>query len=631
MGEQQEHGHQHEQQGMHPSFLRVIQQKQRVKEKLSKIKHKIGVYSAKGGVGKTTIAVNLAYALKQKGFKVGLLDADIDCPNVTMFLGMEDVKMEPVLPLKPIDKDGVKVASTAMLVDEMKRPIIWRGPIIVKMLGDFFENTDWGELDYLIIDLSPGCLPAGTFVLMANNYPKPIEKIKPGEFVLSYDNGRLVPSKVISIISQGEQEVFKLKTPNRTIIASGNHPFLKYHRNYYWQQLRNLSPENRLIVLGCIDRGKPLKLPHFEESVHNTNTHITLPEYTSPEFMQIIGHFIGDGYIRINKTRNLIIGIRVCEPSGSKFRSTYESLYRSVFTNCNIFPDGDNTFAIDSLPLVKLFEHLDLYHKAKEKQVPEWVFSLPLDQRQAFIKGYAEADGHIRHRESTKTMHDKSGQLQLVKIVHDVVSLESTNELLIRQMHELCQISGMRSGNVRMRNKSGNVFSDGHAIGPSSNYTFEYSQKIDTAPFKIARVKAVEPAGYRETFDLQLDGSHNFIANNMIVHNTSDAPLTIMQVLELDGFVIVTTPQRIAGINSIRSGMMAKRLGVPLIGVVENMSEGKPSKSTEEVVNVLQTELLGTVRKDSSIADMTDSGKVHVMNDPTTRSEFEAIIKKICA
>ncbi|MDE1868611.1 MAG: P-loop NTPase [Candidatus Micrarchaeota archaeon] len=141
---------------MHPSFVNVIRQKERVKEKLSGIKHKIGVYSAKGGVGKTTTAVNIAYTLMKKGFKVGLLDADIDCPNLTMFLGVTEKMDTSKLPLEPLVKDGVKVASTAMLVDEVKKPIIWRGPIITKMLGDFFENTNWGELDYLIIDLSPG-------------------------------------------------------------------------------------------------------------------------------------------------------------------------------------------------------------------------------------------------------------------------------------------------------------------------------------------------------------------------------------------------------------------------------------------------------------------------------------------
>lgn len=141
---------------MHPSFVGVIRQKERLREKLTGIKHKIGVYSAKGGVGKTTIAVNLAYALSGKGFKVGLLDADIDTPNISLFLGIADKIDTSSFPLKPLVKEGVKVASTSMVIDDVKRPIIWRGPLIVKMLGDFFENTDWGELDYLIIDLPPG-------------------------------------------------------------------------------------------------------------------------------------------------------------------------------------------------------------------------------------------------------------------------------------------------------------------------------------------------------------------------------------------------------------------------------------------------------------------------------------------
>jgi len=140
---------------IHPSFARVIQQRERLKSKLANIRHKIGVYSAKGGVGKTTIAVNLAYTFKNMGFKVGLLDADIDCPNITLFLGIDD-KIVPTYPLEPVLKDGVKVASTAMVVDEVKKPIIWRGALITKMLSDFFENTNWGDLDYLIIDLPPG-------------------------------------------------------------------------------------------------------------------------------------------------------------------------------------------------------------------------------------------------------------------------------------------------------------------------------------------------------------------------------------------------------------------------------------------------------------------------------------------
>ncbi len=136
-------------------FIKIIQDKYELKTKLKDIKYKIGVYSAKGGVGKTTISINLAYSLAQKGLKVGLLDADIDCPNITIFLGIED-SISNEYPLKPIVYKDVKVISTAMLVDDLKKPIIWRGPMIAKMITDFLKNTEWGNLDYLIIDLPPG-------------------------------------------------------------------------------------------------------------------------------------------------------------------------------------------------------------------------------------------------------------------------------------------------------------------------------------------------------------------------------------------------------------------------------------------------------------------------------------------
>ncbi len=140
---------------VHPSIFKVIEQRKALKERLSNIKHKIGVYSAKGGVGKTTTAVNIAYTLSLMGYKVGLLDADVDCPNLTMFLGINTVK-EAVYPLIPIEKDGVKVLSTAMFLDDKSKPIIWRGPMIGKMISEFFSNTEWGDLDYLILDLPPG-------------------------------------------------------------------------------------------------------------------------------------------------------------------------------------------------------------------------------------------------------------------------------------------------------------------------------------------------------------------------------------------------------------------------------------------------------------------------------------------
>ncbi len=128
---------------MHPSILQVIEQKKNIRQKLAGIKHKIGIYSAKGGVGKTTVAVNTAYTLRNMGYKVGLLDADIDCPNVALFLGISGTFSDEY-PLKPYEKDGIKVLSTAMYVDDEKKPIIWRGPLVGKMVREFLENAQWG-------------------------------------------------------------------------------------------------------------------------------------------------------------------------------------------------------------------------------------------------------------------------------------------------------------------------------------------------------------------------------------------------------------------------------------------------------------------------------------------------------
>jgi len=109
---------------------------------------------------------------------------------------------------------------------------------------------------------------------------------------------------------------------------------------------------------------------------------------------------------------------------------------------------------------------------------------------------------------------------------------------------------------------------------------------------------------------------------------TSDSPLTIMQLLELDGFVIVTTPQRIAAMNSIRSGLMAKRLNSSLLGVIENMSDGNGviSKSTQNVLEKLDVVLLGSVKLDGRYNSYSDIGKVPVLEDDEIYQTFEDIV-----
>jgi len=106
------------------------QQKRQITERLGKIKTKIGVYSGKGGVGKTTVAVNLAVTLASQGNSVGLLDVDIDCPNVTKVMGITDKPDYVDGQIIPSEKWGVKVVSMAFFQENPDEAIIWRGPMI---------------------------------------------------------------------------------------------------------------------------------------------------------------------------------------------------------------------------------------------------------------------------------------------------------------------------------------------------------------------------------------------------------------------------------------------------------------------------------------------------------------------
>ena len=125
--------------------------------RLCKIKHKIIVMSGKGGVGKSTVAVNLATALHLAGKKVGLLDVDIHGPSVPTMLGLEKSKvMENDGELIPVDMDGMKVISIGFFLKNPDEAVIWRGPMKIGVITQFIRDVEWGELDYLIVDSPPG-------------------------------------------------------------------------------------------------------------------------------------------------------------------------------------------------------------------------------------------------------------------------------------------------------------------------------------------------------------------------------------------------------------------------------------------------------------------------------------------
>jgi ATP-binding protein involved in chromosome partitioning len=124
---------------------------------LATVKNIIGVASGKGGVGKSTVALNLALALSQSGAKVGLLDADIYGPSIPLMLGIQKANMEVEdNKLQPAESNGLKVVSFGFFAEQEHQAAIYRGPIISGILKQFLVDTNWSNLDYLIVDLPPG-------------------------------------------------------------------------------------------------------------------------------------------------------------------------------------------------------------------------------------------------------------------------------------------------------------------------------------------------------------------------------------------------------------------------------------------------------------------------------------------
>lgn len=131
---------------------------------LGKIKNIIGVISGKGGVGKSTVTGLTALELTKQGYKVGVLDADITGPSMPRFFGLQEERAVGVpgqkknqVIFQPVtSKSGIKIMSLNFLTEVEDQPVIWRGPIITGVLNQMFSETDWGELDYLLIDMPPG-------------------------------------------------------------------------------------------------------------------------------------------------------------------------------------------------------------------------------------------------------------------------------------------------------------------------------------------------------------------------------------------------------------------------------------------------------------------------------------------
>ncbi len=149
------------------------------------VKNVLAVASGKGGVGKSTVAANLAVALAMEGAAVGLLDADITGPNIPQMMGLEgQPSATPEGKIRPLERHGVKVISIQFFVPE-GQPIVWRGPLVGGAIQQFLRDVDWGELDYLVVDLPPGTSDAQLTLAQAVSISGSVLVTTPQEVALS--------------------------------------------------------------------------------------------------------------------------------------------------------------------------------------------------------------------------------------------------------------------------------------------------------------------------------------------------------------------------------------------------------------------------------------------------------------
>lgn len=340
-----------------------------------------------------------------------------------------------------------------------------------------------------------GCLTGDTKVTLANSIRKEIKDIVPGDEVLSWDDGELVTRKVLNWADQGEDDIFEIRTGNAKVRANARHPFLirSAKGHYKWVRVRDMQS---LGINNCM--------------VHSG---VEPQEDTPPRINEdeawALGFMFGDGWLTL---RN---GYNKCA-SGKKARrraivtcvakSTYPELNSRI---CGFIADkfGANIketdygyYRTEKQTVGRWFQSHGLAGTAKTKRLPAWLFEQPLHVRRAFLDGFIDADGHVNRRNR--------------------VSISLCNEALVSDLRDLARSVGLKPSNVSVRTR---ISQAPHSKAPKksvgANVQWQHHE-YDEAPFYFRRIRSIKPAGRAVVYDIEVEGTGNFIADGVVSHNT---------------------------------------------------------------------------------------------------------------
>ena len=415
-----------------------------------------------------------------------------------------------------------------------------------------------------------GCLTENSKVFTNSMGPKNIKSIKTGDnvFVWDEDTNSIKTSKVKSKIFSGNKKVYRLSSGGREIEASSNHPFLtlireknnpNHKKGFFklvWKPLEELKRGDLVgIIKKLPHKGKSYHLPKIKigkevssknqyssfkmDTSYLYNKNIKIPEETNKDFMWLMGLLMGDGHIDLKNNK-----INIATHEKEDYRDDLIKLLKKLF-NYNVTEKKERYIIVNSKILCELFSEIGFSGTADTKKMPPWVFTLPEKQIFSLLAGYIDSDGHISKNAVYLTSVSKN-LLEDVKFLGIQIGLWGSKIF----EHGKARNSEILGKKVRLKD-SWRLFFNGKNVKSlplkckakkdkinklktrrnySSSKGFNFKSKVNEE-IGFSRVNKIEETGIKPTFDIEVEGYHNFIANGLIVHNSKVTMLYPSSVL----------------------------------------------------------------------------------------------------
>ncbi|MEK6913020.1 MAG: Fe-S cluster assembly protein SufB [Nanoarchaeota archaeon] len=420
------------------------------------------------------------------------------------------------------------------------------------------------------INGNTGCLTENSKVFTNSMGPKNIKSIKTGDnvFVWDEDTNSIKTSKVKSKIFSGNKKVYRLSSGGREIEASSNHPFLtlireknnpNHKKGFFklvWKPLEELKRGDLVgIIKKLPHKGKSYHLPKIKigkevssknqyssfkmDTSYLYNKNIKIPEETNKDFMWLMGLIMGDGHIDLKNNK-----INIATHEKEDYRDDLIKLLKKLF-NYNVTEKKERYIIVNSKILCELFSEIGFSGTADTKKMLPWVFTLPEKQIFSLLAGYIDSDGHISKNAVYLTSVSKN-LLEDVKFLGIQIGLWGSKIF----EHGKARNSEILGKKVRLKD-SWRLFFNGKNVKSlplkckakkdkinklktrrnySSSKGFNFKSKVNEE-IGFSRVNKIEETGIKPTFDIEVEGYHNFIANGLIVHNSKVTMLYPSSVL----------------------------------------------------------------------------------------------------